>query len=54
MKFLGGGLALIDAGDDDGDGQSELGFAKSGYNDDGYVLFSDDFRAAAESGWSQR
>jgi hypothetical protein len=52
LKFLGSGLALIDAGDYDGDGHSELVFAKSGYNYDGYVLFSDDFRAAAEFGWS--
>jgi hypothetical protein len=52
LKFLGSGLALIDAGDYDGDGHSELVFAKSGYNHDGYVLFSDDLAHSAEFGWS--
>jgi hypothetical protein len=52
LKFLGSGWALIDAGDYGGDGHSELVFAKSGYNHDGYVLFSDDVNRAAECGWS--
>jgi hypothetical protein len=52
LKFLGSGLALIDTGDYDGDGHSELVFAKSGYNHDGYVLFSDDLAHSAEFGWS--
>ena len=38
--FLGEGLLLVDAGDYDNDGQSELLFSLSGYNQGGYVLFS--------------
>jgi hypothetical protein len=39
VKHLGVGLELVDAGDFDGNGASELLFWFSGYNRDGYVLF---------------
>jgi hypothetical protein len=52
LKFLDTGLALIDAGDYDKDGRSEIIFAKSGYDYDGYVLFYDDFRGSVEFGWN--
>jgi hypothetical protein len=46
-QFLGAGLMLLDAGDYDSDGQSELMFALSLYNRGGYVLFSNDFTEQA-------
>jgi hypothetical protein len=52
LSFLGNDLLLIDAGDYDGDGRSELVFRRSGYDYEGYVLFSDDFREVATFGWS--
>lgn len=52
VRFLGSDLLLIDAGDYDGDGRSELIFRKSGYDYDGYVLYADDFAKAAEFGWN--
>ena len=52
VRFLGSELMLVDAGDYDGDGHSELVFAKSSYNYDGYLLFYDDFRRSAAFGWS--
>ncbi len=52
VTFLGGDLLLIDAGDYDGDGRSEMVFRKSGYDYDGYVLFYDGFRRQAEFGWN--
>ena len=51
-KFLGSDLLLVDAGDYDGDGRTELVFRKSGYDYDGYVLFFDGFARSAEFGWS--
>jgi hypothetical protein len=51
-RFLGNDLLLVDAGDYDGDGRSELLFRKSGYDYDGYVLYADDFAKAAEFGWN--
>lgn len=42
IAYLGVGLELVDAGDYDGDGASELIFWFSGYNHDGYMLYSKD------------
>jgi len=52
IRFLGSEMALIDAGDYDNDGQSEVVFMKVGHNFTGYVLFFDDFRQSVEFGWS--
>jgi hypothetical protein len=46
-RFLGPGLMLVDAGDYDQDGRSELIFALSLYNRGGYVLFAEDFSEQA-------
>jgi hypothetical protein len=40
-------MALIDAGDYDGDGKSELVFALSGYNYGGYQIFYDGLKKSA-------
>jgi hypothetical protein len=45
--FLGAGLWLVDAGDYDNDGKSELVFAIDRYNQGGYELFYDDFKSHA-------
>lgn len=37
-------LAFIDAGDYDADGETEVIFFLSGYNEDGYAIFYDSFR----------
>jgi hypothetical protein len=46
--LLGVGLGLVDAGDYDADGSSELLFAFSGDQKDGYTLFTNDFRTRAD------
>jgi hypothetical protein len=51
-RFLGSELIYLDAGDFDNDRHSEVVFMKSSYNNDGYVLFFDDFRHSAEFSWS--
>jgi hypothetical protein len=43
VRFLDSNLWLIDAGDYDKDGKSELIFSIDGYNRGGYKLFYDDF-----------
>jgi hypothetical protein len=45
-------LSLVDAGDYDADGKSELIFFLSGYNEDGYALFYDSFRKSIHWTWS--
>lgn len=52
IKYIGAGLTLVDAGDYDLDGHSELVFWYSGYNKDGYVLFSPDLIREADYLWN--
>jgi len=52
ISFLGSSLELIDAGDYDHDGHSEIVFHKRGYNYDAYVLVYEDLRKQLEFGWS--
>lgn len=49
--YLGADLSLVDAGDYDADGQSEVLFWYSGYNEDGYTLFYDAFRKSVKFHW---
>lgn len=44
ITFLGQGMQLVDAGDYDNDGRSEVLFSIDGYNRGGYILFYSDFR----------
>lgn len=50
-KHLGDGLDLVDAGDYDGDGHSELIFWTDGEQMGGYVLLYDDLSKRAEFIW---
>jgi hypothetical protein len=43
VRFLGSNMWLVDAGDYDNDGKSELVFSINDYNRGGYKLFYDDF-----------
>lgn len=52
VSLLGDGLRLVDAGDYDNDGKSELVFLIDRYNAGGYELFSDDFRQHATFSFS--
>lgn len=49
---LGRRLKLVDTGDYDNDGSSELIFASSDYNYDSYILYYDNFLKHVEFGWS--
>jgi hypothetical protein len=44
ISFLGQSMWLVDAGDYDNDGKSEVVFAIAGYNRGGYELFYGDFK----------
>ena len=48
VSFLGGGIELIDAGDYDNGGRSELIFSTNAYNRGGYKMCYDDFRKQAD------
>jgi hypothetical protein len=50
--YLGDDLTLIDAGDYDNDGKSEVIFWYGGYNKDGYVMFYNDFKNKVKFLWS--
>lgn len=52
IKYVGAGMELVDAGDYDADGKSELVFWYSGYNGNGYILLYDDFRKKLDFLWS--
>jgi hypothetical protein len=45
--FIGAGIRLVDAGDYDNDGKSEVMFAINRYDEGGYELFYDDFKGHA-------
>lgn len=47
IAFLGEGMWLVDAGDYDNDGKSEVVFSIDGYDKGGYKLFYDDFKKHA-------
>jgi hypothetical protein len=47
IRFLDSNMWLVDAGDYDNDGRSELVFSIDGYNHGGYRLFYDDFTRKA-------
>lgn len=51
VRYLGSNMLLVDAGDYDGDGKEEAVFKVQRYNNDGYVLFSDEFGQKAEFSW---
>jgi len=48
VSFLGAGMILVDAGDYDNDGKSELLFSITDYNRGGYKLFYDKFTKSVE------
>lgn len=51
-RYIGANLELVDAGDYDGDGASEILFWRSEYNLDGYALFYDGLRRHVDFSWS--
>lgn len=52
VRYLGVGFSLVDAGDYDGDGRSEVLFWYSAYNKDGYTLFYDGLQKQVDFRWT--
>lgn len=52
VRYLGSDLSLIDISDYDHDGKSELLFWYSGYNRDGYALYSKRFQQRTDFTWN--
>jgi hypothetical protein len=48
VRYLESGMILVDAGDYDGDGKSELLFSLNDYNRGGYRIYYDDFNKSAD------
>jgi hypothetical protein len=48
VRYLESGMFLVDAGDYDGDGKSELLFSLNDYNRGGYRIYYDDFKKSAD------
>ncbi|UFS63063.1 hypothetical protein LOH54_02800 [Sulfurimonas sp. HSL-3221] len=51
VEYIGREMTLVDAGDYDGDGQSELLFWHNSYNEDGYILIYNAFQNKSEYLW---
>lgn len=44
-------MKLVDIGDFNGDGKPEILFWRTAYDQDGYVLFYDDFKKSLSCSW---
>lgn len=51
IEFLGNQMQFVDAYDHNDDGDLEYLFWYSGYNEDGYILFYDDFKERSQYLW---
>lgn len=51
-RYIGKGMTLLDSGDYDNDGVSEVVFWRAGYNEDGYILFYNHFSDHIEFTWN--
>ena len=49
--YIGDSMKLIDAGDYDNDGKPEVLFWAEGYNEDGYIMFYNDFSTSVSFKW---
>lgn len=49
--FIGNEMYVVDAFDFDNDGRTEWLFSRSRYNEDGFILFFDEFRKSVSSSW---
>jgi hypothetical protein len=52
ISFIGRDLTLVDAGDYDGDGESEVIFRQNEYNRNGYILFYNKFLDHVDFTWN--
>lgn len=51
IRFIGYQMTLVDAGDYDSDNEIEFIFWHSGYNEDGYTLFDNNFKTRLDYFW---
>ena len=50
--YIGSLGSLVDAADYDGDGSADFVFWSSGYNEDGYVLYTNGFKDKVAFVWN--